>query len=334
MAPRNVLVLIAVWLFAAVSAGSLRAELVFSEPVAEVGEVRAGAPLVRQLAFVNRGPGQVEITGLRASCGCLKPHLEQHKYQSGEHGVIELEVNTLSQAPGPHEWQVHVTYKLADITNEVLLRLRARVITEVTVEPAALTFFADKALAHDILLTDLRPHPLSITEVRTSSPHLKSQVVDAYCDDAGHQVRKMRLVVASDYPEGRHDEILGIYTDDPSYRELKVPVTVIKQGRQRLVATPDEVRLEAPRGQPIPSRIVLLRDRQDQQVEIESINADHPAIKCQWAKGPGVMSTVKVQIDYRQLTAETLQSAVHIHCSKPLPLTMTIPVDMKTRLGL
>ena len=46
-------------------------------------------------------------------------------------------------------------------------------------------------------------HPLSIFEVRASSPKLKSHVSGTYRDPFGHQVRKITIEVAADYPEER-----------------------------------------------------------------------------------------------------------------------------------
>src|SRR5262245_66654599 len=88
-----------------------RADLHFPEPRVERGTVRSGVPLAQQFNFVNQGPGAVTITDLRASCGCLAPRLEKRTYQSGESGAIFLEVNTLSQPPGPNAWGVDVHYQ-------------------------------------------------------------------------------------------------------------------------------------------------------------------------------------------------------------------------------
>jgi hypothetical protein len=313
------------------SGGLARADLFFPEPVADAGEVRSGTSLVHRFRFVNQGPAAIEITGARASCGCLKPRLEQRTCGAGERGSLSLEVNTLSQTPGPHEWKAWITYKIGDASYESLLQLHARIVAEITVRPAALTIFAGSAVEHEIVLTDLRSTPLSIREVRPSSPHLKSEVVGEYRDESGHQVRKLRLLVTGEYPDGRHEEVIGIYTDDPLYRELRVPVTIVKQGRTRLAATPDQVTIQAPRGQSVSSKIILIRDSQNQQVEIENITSDDPAITCRWAKGPGAMVTVKIQVDHRKQSTETLETTVRVETHEPTRQTLTIPVTCTLR---
>ena len=76
-------------------------------------------------------------------------------------------------------------------------------------------------------------------------------------------------------PRGNPDTIpleeqkaLGVIRDyDPDYRELRVPVTVVKRPRQRAKASPDRVELSATPGQPVPSRIVRIRAADDESVE-------------------------------------------------------------------
>src|SRR5207248_5945875 len=126
-----------------------------------------------------------------------------------------------------------------------------------------------------------RPRPLGIREVRATSPRLRSRVSGEYRDPFGHQVRKITVEIAPDYPEGRHDEVLDIYTDDAGYRDLKVPVTVVKRSRQRLAVLPNQVSLTAAPGQEVPSCLVRVRDSAPQDVAVTDATAAHPAVLCQ-----------------------------------------------------
>jgi hypothetical protein len=306
---------------------SARAELRFTEPAADAGEVRTGARLVHRFAFVNTGPDAVQITEARASCGCLTHHLDQLTYQPGEQGSLCLEVNTLGQPAGPHTWHLQVGYRGGNTAGEVPLQLTARLVAEILVQPAALTVSVGQAVSHEILLTDLRRRPLSITDVRASSPRLNADLTGAFPDGSGHTVRKIRLQVNGDYPEGRHDEVLAIYTDDPAYGELKVPVTIIKPSRYRLTVTPSQVDLVAPAGQAAPSRLVLIHDPGNGEVAVEELTADDPAIKCRWVPGPGAMATVRVSVDQTRMSGATLRSAIHVKIAKPVPEVLTVPVS-------
>lgn len=303
-----------------------RADLHFAQPAADAGEVKAGTPLAHRFEFVNEGPEIAEITGLHTGCGCLTPRLDRRLYPPGERGSLLLEVNTLSQPAGTHHWKVEVGVRGGNRTQEIALTLSARVVTEILVEPTAMTMFAEAGLTHAILLTDLRPRPLNLTGVRPSSDRLQARLVDEYRDDAGHVVRKVKVEIGNDYPEGRHEEAVTLFTDDPTYRELKVPVTVIKQPRQRFRVSPNPVSLIGRAGQPVPARVVLVRDRDGQPVVVDDVRADHPAVRATWAAGPGAMATVRITLDRSQTAAGTLQSALHIHLRNPVPEVVTVPL--------
>ena len=310
-------------------AGSARADLHFPRTRAEVGELRSGVPLTQRFAFVNQGPHIVQITEAKPSCGCLVPSLSPRVLKPGEAGELMLEVNTLTQPAGPHAWRIDLRYLDGEQPREAALIVSAKVVTEVLVQPPALMLNADRALRHEIRVTDLRPRPLSVVEVRTSSPHLKACVGELTRNEAGRPVRNIGLEVSADYPDGRHEETVVLATDDPVYREFKVPVTVVKRSRSRVEATPAAVALAAPAGQPLPSRVVLIRDRDDEQVEVERVVAEDPALVCTWAPGPNNLATVKVGADGGKIAAGGLRSFVHVHVSKPVPQVVTISVSIQ-----
>jgi hypothetical protein len=313
----------------ALAAATARADLAFANPTVDVGEVRSGAPLKQRFAFTNEGPGAVEITDLRASCGCAKPQLEKRSYAPGDHGEVVLDVNTLTQPAGEHAWLLHVAYRAGGEPCEAELVVRGRVITEVAVQPATLTIFTEGAAAHKITLTDLRARPLAVTGVHVSSPHLKAEVRQTATDGAGHRVVRIGLSLAATCPEGRHEEAVAILTDDAEYRELTVPVTVVKRPRQAVTASPRAVALAAAPGQAVPSRIVQLRPAGEEAVVVERVEADDAAVVCTWAQGPNNGATLKVSIDRTKLPADGLRSAIHVYLSKPARETVTVPVTCR-----
>src|SRR5262249_15929368 len=156
------------------------------------GEVRSGAPLAHRFTFVNNGPETVEITDIHSSCGCLLPRLDKRVYQPGERGSFLMEVNTLSQGAGPHTWQAKLAYQASSNIHEIPLRLTGMIVTELTVQPVALTMLADSNIGHDVLVTDLRARALMISRVQTSSPGLEARVGESSLDLQGHHVQKIR----------------------------------------------------------------------------------------------------------------------------------------------
>src|SRR5262249_84421 len=285
----------------ALSPTPVHADLRLPQSRVDLGDLRAGPPLIRRFPLVNDGTNAIEIAEAKASCGCLKPRLANQVLQPGEEGWVEVEVNTLSQPAGPNAWRVDLKYRDGDRPAQVAVLITATLSKEITVEPAALTISTDQALAHEICVTDLRAKPLTITSVQASLPQLHATLQPSCKDADGHAVCIVKLEVAADFPEGRHDEVVSLYTDDPAYPELKVTATTPKRAKQRLSAAPAEVTLAAAPGQPLPSRIVLIRDSENQTVVVEKVVADHPAVSCRWASGPDTMATVKIQVDSSQL---------------------------------
>jgi hypothetical protein len=307
-------------------ANAARGDVHFTQPTMDAGEVHSGDVLVRKFTFVNEGPDAVEITGLHASCGCLKPRLDPLTYEAGAKGALMLEINTLSQSAGDHAWLINVAYRAGGELREQTLRLTGHVVREVQVLPAALTVLTDHPIEHIVVVTDLRTKPLKVTEARTTSPHLRTVIGDLYRDEDGHWACKVKLEVGADCPEGRNEERLDLITSDADYPDLRIPVTVIKHAKQSLTATPNPVVLEVMRGQAIATRLVLVRDSDDQPVEIDRVEADEPALICQWSKGENTPGAVRVRIDSAKLPEGGLRSSIHIHVSKPVEATLTVPV--------
>ncbi|MBY0523017.1 MAG: DUF1573 domain-containing protein [Gemmataceae bacterium] len=303
-----------------------RAELRIPQPRADLGELRSGPALVRRFVLVNDGKQPVEIVDARTSCGCLKPRFSKMQLAPGEEGWVDVEVNTLSQPPGPSAWRVDVQYRQGEQMAETAVIITAQLSTEVMVEPASLNIITGQGVTSEIVITDLRPKALTVTSVKASSPHLKTILKEPCRDAGGHVLRIIQLEVTADYPEGRRDEVVSIYTDDPAYRELKVATTIVKKPRHRLTASPAEVVLSAVAGQPLPSRVVLIRDADSQDVVVERVVADDPAVTVSCAKGPGTNVTLRVQCDPEKLGTRPVQGAVHVHITSPLPQVLTIPV--------
>jgi hypothetical protein len=305
---------------------AVRADLHFAQPTIAVGDIRGGI-LSQRFAFTNDGPEKMEITGLHASCGCTKPRLDALFYAPGDKGELVMEINTLSQSAGDHAWTVQVTYRAGGELREQTVRLTGHVVAEVQVQPAAVTVFTDHPLEHTLVITDVRAKPLKITEVRASSPHVKPQVGEPSRDEKGHWTCAVKVEIGVDCPEGRHEERIDLITSDPDYADLRVPVIVVKRAKQRLSATPNPVVLSAPPGQPAPSRLLVIRDQDEQPVVIDRVEADDPTLSCTWSEGPNTPGAVRVRIDPKGLDASGLHSAIHIHISKPVETTLTVPVQ-------
>jgi hypothetical protein len=325
------------WIWAALSILTVllaptaaRADLQFTQTKEDAGTVKSGAPLVREFAFSNRGPANVEILEIQGSCGCLKPKLECRLYKPGEGDTLRIEVNTLTQGVGAHSWRTVIRYCDGDAFREADVVISGTVVAEIAVEPPQLSIFADQPIVHELRVIDRRSKPFAISAVQTTSEKLTARITGEMHDDQGRVVRTVQLHVNDDFPDGRRDETLTIFTDDPLYRELKVPVTVVKRVRQRFSALPESVTLTAPRGQAIPAKIIRIRDSQGTAVEIESVAPSDPAISCTWARGPGANATLRITVDRTKLNGDSLRGSVAVKITKPMAETVVVPLSVTT----
>ncbi len=312
-------------------ASAARAGLECPEPMVQAGAVRSGTPLTHAFRLVNRGPHPTEITDVRPSCGCLAPRLERRRLEPGGESTLHVAVNTLTQAAGAHTWPVRILYQEEGQGGELAVVLGARIVSEIAVEPPALTLTTEGAIAHEVILTDRRPRPLKITSVQLTDAHLRAAAGNAFTESAGRRACAVRVEVPADFPEGRHDDVLRILTDDPTYPELDVPVTVVKRSPRSVRALPEAVELSAPPGQPLPSRIVLLASADGQAVVVDRVEADDPAIECRWASGPGSRATLKVRVDRARIAGNSLHGAVRVHLLQPSPQALVVPVTWVSR---
>jgi hypothetical protein len=322
----HVLFAVAVPIMLVLPAPAIRAELECAQPVVDKGEVKSGVSLSHRFTVCNRAAEAVEIADVRPSCGCLAPKLEKRVLQAGESGELLLEVNTLTQPAGMHSWRLTLSYKSSTVEKELSLFIRARIVSEITVEPPSLAIYTDKAIAHEITVIDRRTEPLIVRAVPASSPYVHTHLGDLHRDDAGHWRRTIQVEVSADCPEGTHTETLRICTSDPLYSELKVPFTIVKRAHRLVSASPSTVVLAEPADQPLPARIVLLSAAEDGEVRIERVESDHPAIDCRWAQGPGHQATLKIRVDNQLISGDRLRAAVRVHLTKPTTETLTIPV--------
>jgi hypothetical protein len=301
--------------------------LVCAESVFDAGPVRSGKPLTHTFTFFNRGTGPVDVVEVKANCGCLTPRLARRRYRPGESGSVRIEANTLTQPEGRHAWSVRLRYRPADTPGEeqaLALVVRARVRADVGVRPASLILRTTHTVSHPITFLDRRPRPLTVTRAYTTRPQLRARLGRRETTSAG-TTRTIHLDVLPGYPEGRYEERVYLITNDPEYRELWVPVTVVKTSPQKVRLAPAALTVEAAPGRPVPSQLVRLRGANG-PVIVERVEADHPALRCRWARGPGPDSTLKVLIDPAQLRAPGFNATVTIHLRRPAGQTVTLPV--------
>jgi len=215
---------------AAQAASAARPALAFDQYAVNLGPISPIHMANGRFRFTNLSDRAVKVTRLTPSCGCLKPRLDKREYAPGESGQFFVHVSTAGEQPGPREYTITMEYEDPE-PRKVQLGFRLELPPkQVYVTPRAVlvyTFGAESA-EKEILVTDNRDRPISVTGVETSKEFLSATVVESGIDDAG--VKKTRIKVLVDpVSAGRHEAIVKIFTDDPKFPELKVPVRVHRQ---------------------------------------------------------------------------------------------------------
>ena len=290
------------------------AQLRFEAPTANLGELRGGLAYGHRFAFVNEGQGPIEITDIRLGCGCLAPVLDQRVYQPSEKGSLLMHIRTLGQPEGPRTWQAHVQYRHAGKVHESTLVLAARIRNEITIEPSIVAMTVKTTLKQELLITDHRLKPMTVSKVLASSPAIRV-AVQSISDGATKVILE---VSGAALTAGRQEEMIHIYTDDPHYRHLQVPITLTRPEQTDVTAVPSRVELIG-----AGSQLVRLRASGEKAVRIDKVDADHPAIKCTWAAGPGNDATLKIATPTNSVETQT-NVRVHIGAT-----VVTIPVALR-----
>jgi len=316
-------------LVALVAAGGLigpaRAELVCPEAVHMAGRVKSGKSLSHTFTLVNRGSAVIELLEVKPGCGCLRPELSAVVLRPGEQTSLTAHVNTVTQPGGPNNWKSTVRYQEAGVARELELTLRAEVVPEVSIQPANLLLHVSGPMTAHFKLLDRREQPFQATRLVCACEHVRAKLSPPRRSDEGWE-RTITLEVLDACPDGRHDDVLRVLTNDPEYAELKVPFTVMKRVPGKVQASPAAVEMTAPKGQALPAKIVLLGTCDDQDVRADKVETSHPAIRCNYAAGPGSRLTLRIEVDHLQITTDDFKGEVKLHLTGPKPQTLSIPV--------
>ncbi|MCZ2341006.1 MAG: DUF1573 domain-containing protein [Bacteroidales bacterium] len=311
-------------------------------PVADVGEVRSGPPLVQSFQLTNPLRDRaIHITGLM--CGCLRRDLGQERLAPGESTELRVAVNTLTQPEGPNTWRVSVRYRLEPRAGEpepemveykLDLTVVAKLVREISVTPPAVAFSTTGAAQQTLIVTDRRDRPLTVTHARTTSPHLTATLGETRTEEGEHH-QALALALAASMPVGDTQETVVLTTNDPACPELRVPVTVHRRAAHGVTASPAQVELVLASGVPA-SRLVQFRAG-GQPVRIQAVESSHPAITTKWASPGGPVATLRVTLPatFSGEAGETAGTAgeamIRVTFTEPAHAEVRIPIRWSNR---
>lgn len=300
------------------------AQLAFDPPAIDLGAVKAGQLFERTVRVTNAGPQAVTVRELKSSCGCLSPKLEPMTLAPGQAGTLKLQINTLSNQPGPQGWRIVLAHGGAG-GSEFLIR--AELVQELTISPASLAIFGGRRTTmHHFAITDTRAKPLRILKAQCSSPLMEVGPAPTL---AGSPARgELTLTIREGFPEGKHEERVTLITDDAEYPRLVIPVTVTRKPTARFTATPMALQFSREGSERTPSKLITLRDALGQPLHIERLEADHPALTAEVVKQETGYAVVRVTVD-RGKTAQA-PDVVRLRvwlAEQPQPVSIPVRLD-------
>ncbi len=313
------------YLFLSAALGSGPA-LSVDPPAVDRGELPAHKPLTQTFQLKNNGSESMTLTDVASACGCLRHKFEKQELRPGESTELTVGVGLLAHPEGPAVWAFRVQYKIGESAGNVPVKIVAKVRKDVTVEPAALMLSAEGEVSGTLTVLDRRKNPLKVTAVRLGLKDLSAEV-KAAAESDGRRATPIAITLAAACPVGQHVDEICIDTDDPEYRELRVPLRVLKKAPSDGVqAAPANVTLRFAKDQPTATSLVKLRDAKDGEVTIEKAEADHAAVSCKFAAGPGSMATLRVTVDRAKANGSGV-AVVRVKLSGPKAETILVPVS-------
>ena len=106
------------------------------------------------------------MTEVKPGCGCLRPRLDQPTLRPGEQAALTVEINTLTQAPGPNLWRAVVHYRENGKAGRADRLRPRRTEAVVSVEPASLLIHTQTAARGAFVLTERHEKALAIRSPR------------------------------------------------------------------------------------------------------------------------------------------------------------------------
>jgi len=280
----------------------------------QAGIVRTGPALVKSFTLHNQSSSPIELVSAESGCGCAKPTLEKQRLQPGEKCTLSMTVNTLTQPAGVQTWRTFVRYRRLDGLPSVQplesleLKLSAELVREVALHPPELALSTEGRATQLVKLSDLREKHLQILQATSSHPALKVKLGAGVAGPPFQQAFELDL--EESYPVGTRNESVLLLTNDPTCRELTLPVKIQKRAKTPFKFSPEEVTFRFSSAESEASRLVQLRHSNNELIEIDSVTIEHAGLTAKWSAGVGPVATIRFTGQKHELskhlTGETL----------------------------
>lgn len=158
------------------------ASLVYASPNIEfenerinLGKVVSGNPINAAFKFTNKGDAELEVTAVRAGCGCTKAEAEKKKLAPGESSTINVVFNSTGFS-GPVTKHVTVSSNDPEHPN-ISLSFEVEVVPIATLKPERLNFGSIKTnqtKTHLLQVHPSDPEKFAIQRIESMGQHVSA----------------------------------------------------------------------------------------------------------------------------------------------------------------
>ena len=262
-------------------AGPDRPPLVFEPWFVEFTEEELKERVIKTPFYcLNRGDEPVTFGRIERSCGCVAPRLHAQTIEPGKVGAIYVDIDSLRQAPGEHEYILDVAYSDSRRWKAQLLIKATFPQKMVVTEPKELFISqrTDQAISFQVSISDYREKPLAVIGMESSAWFVTAGYVEKQpvpvvpASDSVDSAELTRTVTQVDgkvegpVPPGRHYVILNARTTDEQFPAVTVPV---------FVSGPDYVAEPEPTMQPAVAHLAAASHKDSRQANVTAtVSAD------------------------------------------------------------
>jgi hypothetical protein len=201
------------------------ARKMFKEDTHNFGTVARSAKAEHRFTFENLYLEDIHVAGVRTSCGCTTPSVENSTVKTYEKGAILAHFNT-DTFLGQRGATLTVTID-KPVYAEVQLHVKGYIRSDVLVEPGSVQFGAvDQGTAWQqyVNVNYQGGNPQwKITGVKSFNPHLRPQITET-ARNYGQTTYKLNVIVDKETPPGYLNEPVALLTSDPQNPQIPVLV--------------------------------------------------------------------------------------------------------------
>lgn len=190
----------------------------------DFGSVARGAKVEFPFVFENLYMEDIHVAGVRASCGCTTPRVENDSLKTYEKGAVVAHFNT-DTFLGQRGATLTVTID-RPFYAEVQLHVRGNIRGDVVVDPGSVqvgSIDQGTELDQTVAVNYAGRSDWQIIDVKSSNPHITGQVVPTLRAD-GQVSYQLKVHVDPSAPAGYLNDRLMLVTNDAAGQQIPVVV--------------------------------------------------------------------------------------------------------------